>query len=147
MIRHLHRLPGWQRLSLYASGAVLLATGLLWLVLHYAPGGSAGELPLPLEAWTMKLHGLAAFAGLFMLGVVAGSHVPHGWRSSARHRWAHQRGSGLALCALGALLALSGYLLYYFAPEALRPALGWAHSGAGVAMAAMLVKHGRRSSQ
>ena len=145
MIRHPHRLPGWQRASLHAVGAVLLATGGAWLALHYSLG--AGELPHPLEAWTMKLHGLAAFAGLFMLGVVAGSHVPHGWRSSARHRWAHQRGSGLALCALGALLALSGYLLYYFAPEALRPALGWAHSGAGVAMAAMLVKHGRRSSQ
>src|SRR5882672_1907552 len=118
---HLHRLPRWQRRCLFAAGVLLLVTGVAWLVLHYAPGAGAGELPHPLEAWMIRLHGLAAFGGLFMLGVIAGSHLPHGWRMSARHRWAHQRGSGLTLCLLGAALALSGYLLYYFAPESLRP--------------------------
>ncbi len=141
---HLHRLPRWQRRSLFAAGVLLLVTGVAWLVLHYALGAGAGELPHPLEAWTMRLHGLAAFGGLFMLGVLAGSHVPRGWHMSARHRWAQQRGSGVALCALGGALALSGYALYYFAPEALRPTLGWLHSGIGIAMGAMLVAHRSR---
>ena len=146
MTRHSNRLPRWQRFSLYITGLVLLATGVLWLALHYTLGAGAGGLPHPLEASAMKLHGLAAFAGLFMLGVIAGSHLPHGWRMSARHRWAHQRGSGLTLCILAAALAPSGYLLYYFAPETLRPALGWLHSGVGIVMGAMFLLHRRDRS-
>jgi hypothetical protein len=167
MTRTAHRLPRWQRRMLYTSGTALLASGLAWLVLHYAAGAGAGELPHPLEAWTMRLHGLAAFAGLFMLGVVADSHIPRGWRMSApvrprtefrsalheaspmrrRHRWARQRHSGVWLATLGGALALTGYLLYYFAPETLRPALGWLHSGLGVAMGGVLLEHQRRKSR
>ena len=147
MTRHAHRLPRWQRRALYAVGALLLATGIVWLTIHYSIGGGAGELPHPLEAWTMRLHGLAAFGGLFMLGALAASHVPQGWRMSGRHRWASQRGTGFTLCLLGGALAASGYLLYYFAPEALRPALGWAHSLAGVGMAVVVAVHRRRKGQ
>ena len=46
-----------------------------------------------------------------------------------------------------ALLASSGYALYYFAPESVRPALGWAHAVVGTAMALLLVWHGRCARQ
>ena len=131
----------WQRLGLYGSGALLLFSGGLWLALHYGVGAGAGELPHPLEAWCLRLHGLAAFAGLFMLGALAAAHVPHGWRLSGRPRWAHQRGSGLMLCTLSGIMALSGYLLFYFAAETIRPALGWAHAFIGVAAGALLLGH------
>ena len=49
---------------------------------------AADTLPSPLEPWVMKVHGLAAFAALFMFGVLAASHVPLGWRLSLRWRWA-----------------------------------------------------------
>jgi len=65
-----HRLLRWQRLALYLAGAVLLLTGGLWLLVHYSVGAGAGALPHPLEAWSLRLHGLAAFAGLFVLGVL-----------------------------------------------------------------------------
>jgi hypothetical protein len=142
--QHLAR---WQRVSLYTVGALLLVTGSLWLAVHYGVGAGAGELPHPLEAWTLRLHGLAAFAGLFLFGVIAASHLPHGWRLSRRRRWAHQRRTGLLLCALALALALSGYLLYYFAPETIRPALGWVHSIAGLAMAAVMTLHRRGFGQ
>ncbi|HEV7914326.1 MAG TPA: DUF4405 domain-containing protein [Albitalea sp.] len=135
-------LDDWHRRCLYASGALLLLSGVAWLVLHYAV--AAGGLPHPLEAWTMRLHGAAAFVGLFMLGVLAAVHVPHGWRLSGRPRHARQRGSGLALCVLAAALVASGYLLYYFAPETVRPLLGWLHAGAGIAMAASFALHRRQ---
>ena len=138
-----HRFSPWHLLWIDATGAVLLATGLAWLGLHYAIGAGAGELPHPLEAWLIRLHGLAAYVGLFVFGIVAAVHVPHGWRASRRHRWAHQRRTGLVLCALAAALGLSGYLLYYFAPEWLRPGLGCLHAAAGVAMAACIVMHRR----
>lgn len=136
-----HRLLRWQRLSLYATGALLILTGIVWLVLHYSV--EAGAMPPPLEAWVLRLHGLAAFAGLFVLGVLAAAHVPQGWRLSLRHGWPGQRRTGLLLCIVGALLVLTGYLLYYFAPETLRPALGWAHAAIGLAMALLVVSHRR----
>jgi hypothetical protein len=140
---HAHRLVRWQRVALHSTGAALLASGGGWLALHYSIGAGAGELPHPLEAWALRLHGLAAFAGLFVLGALAAAHVPQGWRLSHRRRWAGQRSSGVLLCVIGALLALTGYLLYYFAPESLRPALGWAHAFLGVAMAALIASHRR----
>jgi hypothetical protein len=141
-----NHLAPWQRRTLYASGATLVASGLVWLALHYGAGAGAGELPHPLEAWAMRLHGLAGFVALFMLGVLAAGHVPHGWRISGRLRWAEQRRSGMMLCALGAALAGSGYLLYYFAPDTVRPAMGWAHALMGLVMAALLAGHRRPSA-
>ena len=140
---HAHRLVRWQRLALYATSALLLATGLAWLALHYSIGAGAGELPHPLEVWSLRLHGLAAFAGLFMLGALAASHVPHGWRLSHRRRWAGQRSSGVLLCVMGGLLAAPGSLLFYFASEAVRPALGWAHAFVGAAMGVLIASHRR----
>ena len=145
MTRHAHRLAPWQRYTLYAIGALLVVTGVVWLGVHYSvgAGSGSGELPHPLEAWTMRLHGLAAYGGLFVLGVVAAGHVPQGWRLTARHRWSHQRRSGVMLCSLGAILALTGYLLYYFAPESIRPVLGWAHACVGLVTALLLLSHRR----
>jgi uncharacterized membrane protein len=145
MTRVIHRLAAWQRALIVVTGLALLFTGLVWLIVHDTIGAGAGELPHPSEAWLMRLHGLASFAALFALGTLAAHHVPHGWRLGARHRHAGQRGTGLVLCTLGALLAATGYALYYFAPEPVRPALGWVHASLGVAMAALLLAH-RRSA-
>jgi hypothetical protein len=140
---HAHRLVRWQRLALHLTGALLLLTGVVWLGVHYTVGAGAGELPHPLEAWAMRLHGLSAFGGLFVLGALAAAHVPQGWRLSHRRRWAGQRNSGVALCVLGGLLVLSGYLLYYFASETVRPALGWAHTVVGAGMGILIGIHRR----
>ena len=129
--------------ALVGSGAALLLSGGLWLAVHHTVGAGAGELPHPLEAWAMRLHGLSAFAGLFVLGALAAAHVPQGWRWSQRPRWAGQRTSGLLLCGLAAALVATGYALYYFAPEAIRPGLGWAHAALGVAMALVVLRHRR----
>jgi hypothetical protein len=136
-------LAAWHRRLIYTAGAVLFLTGALWLALHYTVGAGAGELPHPLEAWALRVHGLAAYAGVFAYGVVSAVHLPHGWRASRRHRWAHQRTTGLLLCALALIVGFSGYLLYYFAPEWLRPSLGWGHAIAGGALALGIALHRR----
>ena len=148
MTRGAHRLTGWQRWLLDGCGAVLLLSGVAWLVVHYAFGAGAGPdaLPSPAEPWLMRLHGLAGFGALFLLGALAAHHIPHGWRLSQRHRHARQRGTGLALCTLGALLAATGYALYYFAPEPVRPALGWVHAAFGGALAGVVLRHRRHST-
>jgi hypothetical protein len=143
MTRAHPRLDAWQWISLLAVAGLLLVTGAVWLALHYTAGAGAGELPHPMEAWLMRVHGLAAFAGLFILGVLAGAHIPQGWRASGRHRRARQRATGVALCTLGTLVVLTGYALYYFAPDTVRPALGWGHAGIGTAMTALGAFHRR----
>lgn len=55
--------------------------------------GGAGDLPNPLEAWVVRPHGLAAFARLFLLGALAASHVPPGWRITSRRRRSSPRGT------------------------------------------------------
>lgn len=138
-----HRLVPWQRISIYTAAALLLITGAAWLALHYSVGAGAGELPHPAEAWLLRGHGLVGFIGLFLFGVLAAAHVPQGWRLTRRHRWAGQRNSGMALCVLAVLLSLSSYLLYYFAPEGFRAALGWTHTAVGVGMAVLVAVHRR----
>jgi uncharacterized membrane protein YfcA len=141
-VRHAaHRLVRWQRVMLYGTGAALLVSGAAWLAIHYTVGAGAGELPHPLEAWCLRVHGLASFAALFVLGAITAAHIPQGWRLTGRRRWSGQRRSGLLLCIGSMLLALTGYLLYYFAPENLRPALGWVHAGIGTAVLLLGVDH------
>lgn len=145
-----HALRPWQRRGLYGCVAALACTGLPWLLLHYTVGAGAGELPHPLEAWLMRLHGLAGFAALFLFGVMAGVHLPRGWHLSARPRWAGQRALGLAVSTLCALLALSAYALFYLVPEGWHDPVGWAHAGVGVALLVVLAWHvvrGRRASR
>ncbi len=138
-------LAAWQRCALYGSIATLLLSGVLWLAVHYSVGAGAGELPNPLEPWSMRMHGAAAFAALFAFGAAASSHVPSAWRISGHSHSRNQRSTGLVLCLLASILVLTGYALYYFAPDALRPAIGWFHSGAGIALGAMLACHRRRT--
>jgi hypothetical protein len=135
----------WQRLGLLLVGLLLVGTGAAWLALH---GGAGGDgLPHPAEAWLMRLHGAAAFAALFGAGLMAGHHIPAGWRAAQRPRHAGQRRSGLLLCLMLGFSVASGYALYYFAPEWLRPTLGWLHSGVGAAMLLAGAWHGRHRAR
>lgn len=145
----MNHLKCWQYRALYATVGALALSGLLWLALHYLWGAGADQLPHPGEPWLMRLHGAAAFSGLFMAGVLAAAHVPQGWRMTRHHprmrgHKVGRRRSGLALCALGAAAVFSGYLLYYFAPETLRAPLGWAHAVLGLGLAGLLPLHGQR---
>jgi hypothetical protein len=135
----LNPLPRWQRRGVHLSVLALVLSGLGWLAVHYSIGAGTGELPHPSEAWLMKLHGAATMAALFFFGSVMAAHAPRGWRMR------RQRKLGLTLWLVLALLVLTGYALYYFAPDTVRPALGLVHSGAGVALLLMLLWHRRGS--
>lgn len=140
---HAHHLPRWQRRGLYLTVITLVLTGLPWLAIHYTLGEGAGQLPHPAESWLMRLHGLAAFVGLFWFGVIAAAHIPRGWRMSARLRWAQQRSLGLLVTALMTFLALSAYAMFYLLPEAWHTPAGLAHAAAGTLLAAALPLHVR----
>jgi hypothetical protein len=136
----LNPLPRWQRRGLYASLLLLLASGLGWLAVHYTVGAGTGDgLPHWSEPWWMRLHGAAVMASLFFVGTLLPGHAMRGWRMG------RQRRLGLVLWTLLALLVVSGYLLYYFAPDDWRPAIGLTHSAIGVLLGLALLWHRRGS--
>ena len=137
-----HALRPWLRWSLYALLMALVATGGLWLSIHFLAWPSMARpemegLPSPWEAPLMKLHGAAMLAMVFLVGRLSGTHVLLGWRLRKRV------GEGVGLLVLMAALALSGYALYYWVPEAWRDGLGLLHGAAGVLMALVFAFHRR----
>lgn len=144
-----NHLSRWQYRALLGTVIALAFSGLIWLIVHYGWGAGADQLPHPAEVWLIRVHGAAGFASLFMAGLLATQHIPHGWRLTTlnlrnRQHKASQRRTGLTLCSLGACAILSAYLLYYFAPENMRPALGWAHAALGMGLAMLLPFHHHR---
>lgn len=135
----LNPMPRWQRRGVFASVALLVASGLAWLAVHWSVGAGSGELPHPAEAWLMKLHGAATMASLFFFGSVVAGHSPRGWRMQ------RQRKVGAALWVLLGLIVGSGYLLYYFAPENAREAIGLVHAALGTALTVLVLWHRRGS--
>jgi hypothetical protein len=138
------RLERWHRRSIYATGLVLLASGVAWLVLRYfmRPASEFGETIHPLEPWAMKLHGAAAMVTLFFVGSLIHVHL----RRALKAR--RNLGTGWGMIGTLAFLALTGYGLYYLADEASRPVWSVLHWAAGLAAPALFVLHiviGRKS--
>jgi len=103
------QMPRTVRGAIFAVYGLLWVSGVLWLVLHFAfeQQTQFGPLPNPREPLLMRVHGLLAVAGVFLLGWVASGHVLARW-ASARNRL-----SGLVLAGSAVLLVASGYALYY----------------------------------
>jgi len=83
----------------------------------------------------LRVHGAAAMVFLVMLGSLLRGHVRGGWKL---HR---NRFTGAVLIAFNAALVLTGYGLYYFAGEELRPQLSRLHWLAGVATPVIILWH------
>jgi len=142
-MRHHHalKIPRWQKRWLYTGFALLLLSGLPWLLLHY--GRDADALPTTGEAWLMRLHGLASMFCLLGLGMLTSSHLLPGWRLSGRMGWAQQRRTGLWVSVSLALCVLLAYGLSYMFPESLHAGAGWAHAGTAVMALSSWWRHRR----
>jgi hypothetical protein len=65
-------------------------------------------------------------------------------RRSREQRRRQQRLTGLVQLGLATALVLTGYTLYYLAPEDWRPTVGWIHASLGLLMALTAWAHGVR---
>ena len=117
------RLGFWHQTFLFASSAVVLLSGALWLLFHYfvSVSGDFGPIPHPLESWWLRVHGLGAALLLIGFGSVLPGHVRRAWHAR------RNRVSGSTFFAALATLSLSGYCLYYVGGEILRPLLSAGH--------------------
>lgn len=136
-----NHLPRWQKRLLDRTLLALALSGVAWLAVHYLYGGGRADmLPHPAEPWLMRVHGLAGFLALFVLGSISALHVPRGWRRGIRVR------SALVVLAAWGLTLFSAYLLYYFPSEALHPFIGWGHAGVALALWLAIFAHRRHLS-
>jgi len=132
-----------QRLSrrheryLYLTSALLLISGIGWLAGHYLlrTTGAFGEVPHPSEVWWLRLHGAAVIAFLTVFGALLPGHVVQNWRQRVN------RNSGLAVVIVVALLALSGYGLYYIVGDQQRAVISVLHWVLGLAASGVLALH------
>ena len=131
------KLPLAHQRWIYATLAAVYATGVAWMVLRFGVNGdrvleNGWEI---LQSWALRLHGAAAMLTLLAAGTVLAAHVPTGWK--LRQNFA----SGLGMLAALGALAVTGWLLYYAAGEALRAWSSWIHMGVGTAAPLALVWH------
>jgi hypothetical protein len=127
------RLAASLRYSLYGLVVALLASGIVWLAVHYFDVVSGDA-----RAWTdlsMRVHGGAAMAVLVVVGITIALHVARAWRE---HK---NRVSGLALAAVLLALTLTGYLLYYAGGDTARAAASAAHWIIGLCLPLLLAAH------
>jgi hypothetical protein len=124
------------RASVFSVYALLWLSGVVWLVLHLAlePRNEFGPLPHPWEATLMRVHGLLAVGGVFLLGWLGAGHVPQRWRG------ARKRPSGWTLLGCAVLLVLSGYALYYTVGP-LHTGSAWVHEWLGTAAIIVALTH------
>jgi len=79
---------------------------------------------------------------LILFGTLLTEHVKPSWLARRNRR------SGVLLSALNALLALTGYILYYAGGELLRVVASYAHLALGLLLPVLLTLHiffGRRN--
>lgn len=131
------RLGRWHQGAVYGATAVLVVSGIIWLLLHYfvVVPGEYGPQIHPLEPWMLRLHGAAAMAGLIIYGSLLPVHIRRAW--SIRRNIA----LGIGLVGIMLLLTVSGYLLYYAGGEDIRPVISAAHWIVGLAVPALLAWH------
>ena len=113
------RLPASLRYSLYVAAAVLFTSGVTRST-HPA---------------LMRIHGAAAMLALILVGAALALHAAAGWRERKN------RASGALLGGALAILAATGYLLYYSGNEAAREAASLAHWLLGAALPIFLLCH------
>jgi cytochrome c biogenesis protein CcdA len=127
-------LPRWQRWAIYIAVALLVVSGLGWLLTAWPSDAPPSPAARTAAAWFLRAHGIAAYALLIAAGSVLPMHVRLGW---GRH---HNRRSGSVLIGLMLGLAGTGLWLYY-GPEAGRDTVSTLHWAVGLGLPVWLLLH------
>jgi hypothetical protein len=130
------------RFAIYAAFAVLLLTGVGWLLADWQKDISGDEFWQQSVAYLLMVHGGTAMVTLLLLGALIPVHIMRAWRSRKN------RASGSAMATFNAILIATAFGLYYLGSETLRPWMSWIHIAAGFSLSLWLPVHiflGRRA--
>jgi hypothetical protein len=127
------------RWAVYVTFGALWASGCYWLGLHYlfARETDFGLAQHPWAPMVLRVHGWIAVGSVFLLGWITARHVSDRWSQVIK------RVSGLAIAGVAAMLALTGYALYY-TTDGLHDVAGTVHQLIGGAAILLALTHWRR---
>lgn len=131
------RLPRWHELSIYGLLALLLSSGVAWLIFDkwVRVAGDFGPEHHPAQHLLIIAHGVAAYFFILIAGALIPLHVKSGWAMSRNLK------SGLALASALAITALTALALYYLGGETARSWSSIVHWVIGIAASILLVVH------
>jgi hypothetical protein len=130
-------LPRWQELAVYASSAVLLLSGVAWLVFDkwIRIEGEFGPEYHPAEHWMLIAHAIGAYAFLVIVGALIPVHIPLGWRQK------RNRASGVTVLTVCVILSVTALALYYVGEDMARSWASLVHWTVGLAAVPLLLIH------
>ena len=134
LLRERVRLEPFHRRLLYIAFGTLWGSGALWVLIEWFKDPELGAARTVLQIFSMKIHGAAMLVFLAMLGTLF-AHVRRGWILRAN------RLSGCFNIALSALLAITGWLLYYVSNEMVREWTSLIHWSIGLGALPLLYTH------
>jgi uncharacterized membrane protein len=131
------RMPRRARLAVYAMFGMLWFSGCVWLVLdqYFESRGPFGRTPHPWEPTILLVHGVLAVLSMYFLGWISARHVRRWWPGRKR------RLSGGILAASFALLALTGFALFFVSDDAWLHVAAAAHDVVGVGITVFAIQH------
>lgn len=134
-------LPRWQELAVYFSGAMLLITGIAWLILDkwVRTEGEFGPEHHPAEHLMLIAHAIGAYAFLVVVGMLIPVHIPLGWNRK------RNRVSGVTVLTICAILSLTALGLYYIGEDVIRSWTSLVHWMVGLAAVPVLLLHVTRN--
>jgi hypothetical protein len=126
-----------RRLAVYVILGALWLSGLVWLVLDqfFESRGPFGMIPSPWRPPVLLVHGVLAILSMYLLGWVTVRHVIRLWPGRLR------RLSGGALAALLALLALSGFALFFVSDDRWQHLAAVVHEVLGLGITLLAIQH------
>jgi hypothetical protein len=134
LLRERVRLEPFHRRLLYVAFGILWGSGALWILIEWFKDPELGAARTVLQTFMMKIHGAAMLVFLAMLGTLF-THMRRGWILKAN------RLSGCFNIDISALLALTGWLLYYVADDATREWASLIHWSLGLGALPLLSAH------
>ena len=129
-----YKLSVW---TVYASVAVMFATGVSWWLLDLfgQREGDFGPEKHPAQFFLIRIHGALAMGMMMIFGGLLATHIRHYWRKRKN------RVTGLVLVGTWTLLMASAYILYYAAGDTVRVTAHWTHVILGLGLPAWLLLH------
>ena len=108
-VQYPQRMSGGLRFAVLLTFGALWLSGCYWLLLHYffARPSDFGTVEHPWSPAILRIHGWIAVGAVFLLGWITARHVSDRWPQTIK------RVSGVGIASVAAVLALTGYALYY----------------------------------
>ncbi|MFL6601437.1 MAG: hypothetical protein ACJ8R9_08905 [Steroidobacteraceae bacterium] len=137
-VQYPQRMSGGLRFAVMLTFGTLWLSGCYWLLLHhfFARPTDFGPVEHPWSPAILKIHGWIAVAAVFLLGWITARHVSDRWPQMTK------RVSGVGIASVAAILAVTGYALYY-TTDRLHDFAGVVHEVLGGAAILLALAHWR----